>query len=150
MRKTDTSAKLQHPDDAAVDRFSAAMKAKLKDARENKGRGGWDDPSRCSDDFLASALVRHAYKSNPGTYEDIANFCMMLHQRGVDPSIMRQANNDFDEELKQEAFNEGIEAAIAACDDCYITPDNDREEGQHDGVSSCIDAIRALKKGGDA
>lgn len=36
-----------HTDDAAVDRFAAAMKAKLAKARE-KGRGGWDDKAQCS------------------------------------------------------------------------------------------------------
>src|SRR5690606_3161045 len=33
-----------HPDDEAVDRFAAAMKAKLKWEREERGRHGWNDP----------------------------------------------------------------------------------------------------------
>lgn len=37
----------QHPDDAAVDRFAAAIKEKLAQARA-KGRGGWDNPARAA------------------------------------------------------------------------------------------------------
>ena len=77
----------QHPDDAAVDRFATAMKAKLASAREN-GRGGWDDPESCSVEFLADLLVGHVGKGNPGNFEDIANLAMMLHQRGADPSVL--------------------------------------------------------------
>lgn len=77
----------QHPDDAAVDRFAAAMKAKLAAARE-KGRGGWDDPEACSVEFLADLLVGHIGKGNTGNFEDIANLAMMLHQRGADPAVL--------------------------------------------------------------
>ena len=77
----------QHPDDAAVDRFAAAMKAKLAAARE-KGRGGWDDPEACSVEFLADLLVGHIGKGNPGNFEDIANLAMMLHQRSADPAVL--------------------------------------------------------------
>lgn len=77
----------QHTDDAAVDRFAIAMKAKLATARE-KGRGGWDDPSACSVDFLAELLVGHVGKGNPGNFEDIANLAMMLHQRSADPAVL--------------------------------------------------------------
>lgn len=79
-----------HPDDAAVDRFAAAMKAKLAKARE-KGRGGWDDPAQCSVEFLAKLLVEHLTKGNAGTFEDVANFAMMLHQRGADPQVLADA-----------------------------------------------------------
>lgn len=81
----------QHPDDAAVDRFATAMKAKLAAARE-KGRGGWDDPEACSVEFLADLLVGHVGKGNPGNFEDIANLAMMLHQRGADPAILANAD----------------------------------------------------------
>lgn len=80
----------QHPDDAAVDRFAAAMKAKLAAARA-KGRGGWDDPNVCSVEFLAQLLVEHLGKGNTGTFEDVANFAMMLHQRGADPKVLAEA-----------------------------------------------------------
>lgn len=77
----------RHPDDAAVDRFSVAMKAKLAAARE-KGRGGWDDPDACTVEFLADLLAGHVGKGNQGNFEDIANLAMMLHQRGADPAVL--------------------------------------------------------------
>jgi len=76
-----------HSDDAAVDRFALAMKAKLAGSRE-KGRGGWDDPSQCSVEFLAQLLLGHVTKGNAGNFEDIANLAMMLHQRGADPAVL--------------------------------------------------------------
>lgn len=68
----------QHPDDQAVDRFAVAMKAKLAVARAN-GRGGWDDPAQCTVDHLSNLLHSHVAKGDP---VDVANFAMMLHQRG--------------------------------------------------------------------
>ncbi len=82
-----------HPDDTAVDRFAAAMKAKLSAARA-KGRSGWDDPEACSVEFLARLLKDHMQKVNSGNFEDIANLCMMLHQRGADPAILAQIRPD--------------------------------------------------------
>lgn len=70
-------AKPQHSDDAAVDRFAAAMKHKLAVSRD-KGRTGWDDESQCTMGTLANMLVEHIAK---GDQVDIANFAMMLHQR---------------------------------------------------------------------
>lgn len=67
-----------HPDDAAVDAFAVAMKAKMAAARA-KGRGGWEDPAQCSADDLSRMLRDHVDKGDP---RDVANFCMMLHQRG--------------------------------------------------------------------
>ncbi|HEL5572177.1 TPA: hypothetical protein UOK25_000914 [Stenotrophomonas maltophilia] len=68
----------QHQDDLAVDAFATAMKAKLAEARA-KGRGGWEDPAQCSADDLSRMLRDHVEKGDP---RDVANFCMMLHQRG--------------------------------------------------------------------
>ncbi len=67
-----------HLDDVAVDRFASAMKAKMKLSRD-KGRGGWDDPAQCKITYLSSLLHEHVAKGDP---VDVANFCMMLHQRG--------------------------------------------------------------------
>jgi len=68
----------RHPDDEAVDRFAAAMKSKLSVKRED-GRGGWDDKTQCSQQFLSDLLIGHVDKGDP---VDVANFAMMLHQRG--------------------------------------------------------------------
>lgn len=67
-----------HTDDMAVDRFAAAMKAKLASARA-KGRSGWDDPERCTVEHLSELLHGHLAKGDP---VDVANFCMMLSARG--------------------------------------------------------------------
>lgn len=76
-----------HPDDHAVDRFAVAMKAKLAASRA-KGRGGWDDPGQCTVEHLARLLVDHVAKGDP---VDVANFAMMLHQRGADRSVLSAA-----------------------------------------------------------
>lgn len=66
-----------HEDDLAVDRFAAVMKAKLAKKR-NDGRGGWSGPE-CSEETLSRMLRDHIAKGDP---VDVANFAMMLHQRG--------------------------------------------------------------------
>ncbi|WP_414491214.1 hypothetical protein, partial [Stenotrophomonas maltophilia] len=61
-----------------MDAFAAAMKAKMAEARA-KGRGGWEDPAQCTAEDLSRMLRNHVEKGDP---RDVANFCMMLHQRG--------------------------------------------------------------------
>jgi hypothetical protein len=80
----------KHPDDIAVDQFAAAMKTKLATARA-KGRNGWNTPHDPTDSQLAVSLVEHMVKGNAGTFEDVANFCMFLHQRGAPPSVLQHA-----------------------------------------------------------
>lgn len=72
----------QHPDNQAVDRFAAAMKTELAEARA-KGRYGWSE-LWVQDKQLAELMVGQIPKGNAGNFEDIANFAMMLHQRGAD------------------------------------------------------------------
>jgi hypothetical protein len=67
-----------HPDDIAVDRFAAAMKAKLAEKRA-QGYGGWDDPEDCTIGWLSELLRKHVDKGDP---VDVGNFAMMIHQRG--------------------------------------------------------------------
>ena len=67
-----------HPDDIAVEAFSIAMKAKLAKKR-NEGRGGWQDKTLCSAEYLSHLLREHVEKGDP---IDVANLAMMLHQRG--------------------------------------------------------------------
>jgi hypothetical protein len=66
-----------HSDDLAVDRFAAAMKAKMAASRA-KGRSGWDDERQCPMAKLSNMLIAHARKGDP---VDVANFAMMLQQR---------------------------------------------------------------------
>lgn len=68
----------QHPDDEAVDRFAAAMHAKMASARA-KGKEGWDDPERCSDAHLRGLLTTGMQQHE---WVDVANYAMMLWARG--------------------------------------------------------------------
>lgn len=67
-----------HPDDLSVDSFAQVMKRKLAKKRGD-GRSGWKDPKICSQEDLSSMLREHVEKGDP---VDVANFAMMLHQRG--------------------------------------------------------------------
>jgi hypothetical protein len=87
-----------HLDDRSVDAFALAMKAKLQWEREAKGRHGWHDPAVCSTEYLAMLLIEHLGKGNPGNFEDVANFCMMLHQRGDHPAVLAEALVDWQEQ----------------------------------------------------
>jgi len=73
-----TAAPAQHPDDAAVDAFAEAMKAKMA-AQRAKGYCGWDDKVDCPTERLQSMLVAHIPKGDP---VDVGNFAMMLFNRG--------------------------------------------------------------------
>jgi len=75
------TAKEQHYDDYAVDCFAQMMKEKLRHSREVKGRGGWNDPSQCSVEYLQKLFHEHVQKGDP---VDVANLCMMLaHYRAT-------------------------------------------------------------------
>lgn len=65
-------------DDIAVAAFALAMSEKLAMKRRD-GRGGWDDPDEVSQAGLSRMLREHVDKGDP---VDVANFAMMLHQRG--------------------------------------------------------------------
>ncbi|MCU1116304.1 hypothetical protein JAK73_00375 [Stenotrophomonas maltophilia] len=95
----------QHPDDLAVDAFAAAMKAKMAEARA-KGRGGWEDPAQCTAEDLSRMLRDHVEKGDP---RDVANFCMMLHQRG-EAIAARQPVGDCSESTLYEAVGNLLEA----------------------------------------
>jgi hypothetical protein len=84
-----------HPDDEAVDRFAAAMKAKLATARA-KGRSGWEDKTQCHQEDLALDLRKHVHKGDP---VDVANFAMMLHQRG-ESTKLRPLSQDLVDAIK--------------------------------------------------
>ena len=65
----------QHSDDVAVDLFAAKMKEKLEKSRD-KGRSGWES---CPIEHLIASLKDHISKGDP---VDVANFAMMISQRG--------------------------------------------------------------------
>lgn len=98
-------------DHSCVDNFAKAMKNKLDYARDVKGRNGWHDPDVCTIDFLAENLIGHTRKTNSGTFEDIANFCMMLHQRGADPSVIEG------KDLYVDTLKKKLKIAVKALED---------------------------------
>jgi hypothetical protein len=76
-----TIPKPEHNDDYAVLKFSNALREKLTKVRED-GRYGWEDPNQCSTMFLRYLLESEMEKPIIDLV-DVANYCMMLHQRGV-------------------------------------------------------------------
>jgi hypothetical protein len=82
------SERMGHPDDLAVDRFSAAMKEKMARAR-TKGRDGWDDTVGCPAARLQGMLVDHIGKGDP---VDVGNLAMMLWNRGERTALLEQSH----------------------------------------------------------
>jgi hypothetical protein len=63
---------------AGITNLVNAMEVKLAKKRR-EGRGGWHRPNDCEPGRLADALLDHLAK---GDVVDVANFAMMLHNRG--------------------------------------------------------------------
>jgi len=63
---------------AGIRNLVAAMKAKLLKKRR-QGTGGWHRPASCDPGRLANMLIDHLAK---GDAVDVANFAMMLYNRG--------------------------------------------------------------------
>lgn len=70
-----------HSDDLAVDRFAAAMKARMAEMRA-KGKSGWDDPGKCPIPFLQGGLARTPLSR----YVDVGNYAMMIFNRTQGPA----------------------------------------------------------------
>jgi len=68
-------------DEDGVEALAVAMTNKLAACRK-KGRGGWDRPEECSTDFLRKLLFNELAKESADVI-DIANYCMMLYNRGI-------------------------------------------------------------------
>lgn len=86
----------QHPDDLSVDAFASVMKAKLEKKRGRLG-DGWRGAD-CSAERLSRMLREHVEKGDP---VDVANFAMMLHQRGeqITPPVRQPGRENEREEL---------------------------------------------------
>lgn len=123
----------QHPDDAAVDRFAAAMKSKLAKSRE-KGRHGWQAASAA---HLSSLLYRHMYKADP---LDVANLAMMLHQNGQAIELPFEARTPAEQQSAPERVSVPRELLESAA--CLL------ELGDMDGPT--YRELRALLNGGEA
>ncbi|GAB1102159.1 MAG: hypothetical protein WManBPW_07860 [Shewanella algae] len=102
--------------------FHAACVQKMAAAR-TKGRCGWNDPQQCSGEHLAAMLREHLGKGNQGTFEDVANFCMMLHQRGEDPVILRYPIIDDYGDAWYDGFMAAVKEAKSHDVECYTEAD---------------------------
>ena len=124
----------QHPDDAAVDRFAVAMKAKLAKKRL-EGRGGWEDKEQCGASFLSQLLREHVEKGNP---LDVGNLAMMLHQRGEAILAAPQASAEW---VLFEHDDGGMAAAPSA--DAATFTVNDPAWHRFGPVTLMTDALKA-------
>jgi hypothetical protein len=98
-------------DDWAVDRFAAAMKAKMAKQRE-KGYSGWDDPEQCPTERLQTMLFEHIAKGDP---VDVGNFAMMLWNRveaTTPPAQPAQRKPLTDDEMKLLWAKHGYRSAM--------------------------------------
>ncbi|WP_259574239.1 hypothetical protein [Shewanella baltica] len=108
-----------HIDDIGIDRFTNAMRLKMAYAR-SKGRSGWNDQALCSGEQLAEALVEHLSKGNDGTFEDVANFAMMLHQRKESPRLLIDAVSSIKANVETELVEVLNEASEYALNNDYL------------------------------
>ncbi len=99
-----------HPDDIAIESFSAAMKGKMAASRA-KGRSGWQ---HCLEDYLTDMLRGHIDK---GDMRDVALISMMIwHNR---------AHNSGD---RTKSPSQGVELLRIAGDNLAIDVDDNRRE----------------------
>lgn len=84
----------QHADDAAVDRFAAAIKAKLAKERSDGG-GDLEGKAQCSGEYLSSLLRQQLENGDP---VDVGSFAMMLHHRDERIPALRVLVTEGDEE----------------------------------------------------
>ena len=101
----------RHSDDIAVDVFGRHMKAKLRECR-GRGKGGWEDPSQCPTEYLGQLLVDELAKG--GDPIDVANYCMMLYQRGVHDITDLDCNQILELRRELAEVEDQRDAAVAA------------------------------------
>ena len=120
FKKAHTSgAAPAHPDDAAVDAFAAAMRAKLASKRD-QGRSGWNDQAQCTQNDLARGLRDHMHKGDP---VDVGNFAMFLHARGESTTLPPGLRGDLTDEFAAMAAATEREACAQVCDEYALALD---------------------------
>ena len=107
---------VSYGDDAAVDLFAAAMKAKMAASRA-KGRSGWHDPDECPAERLNSMLVEHLAKGDP---VDVANFCMMLWNRNENTAPAAQHAESDAQAMEADLLARDLDAAALAQNDKHL------------------------------
>lgn len=66
-----------------IDRFAKLMKLRMA-VKRNEGMDNWYDPKECEINDIVTSFISHLTKTNEGDLINIANLCMMLHERDVD------------------------------------------------------------------
>jgi hypothetical protein len=125
---------VQHYDDYAVDCFARMMKEKLAKKRA-EGRGGWNDPTQCSVEYLNTLLLDHVEKGDP---VDVANFCMML--RHYDARI-KPAQTTADGEQKRIAKLELINSQLC-CEKNALLVEGANLEAKNVHLSAEIERLK--------
>ena len=77
-------------DEEAIGIFTTAMQDKMAKKRK-EGRTGWWNRRSCQNVRLARMLAEHLLRPNDSTFVDVANICMMLHQRKTPPIVVVNA-----------------------------------------------------------
>lgn len=79
---TTASMTPSHKDNTGVEVLASAMKNKLRVCRV-RGKGGWNDPNRCSVEWLLDLLRQEVQKGVLLDPVDVANYAMMIYNRGI-------------------------------------------------------------------
>lgn len=109
----------QHPDDVAIDLFAQAMKERMAQKRK-EGRGGWEDKDQCSAYALQQAL---RYSTEVGITTDVANYAMMLFNRGETTAMPNVHIPRFDQvgkPCRNEILIRGVGAVPKSCPRCGL------------------------------
>jgi len=134
----------EHYDDYCIGQFAKMMSEKMAASRA-KGRSGWNDPEKCSVEYLRSLLYEHLDKGDP---VDVANFCMML--RHYEASTYREACNCQPQPSPDVAALEDEIAKLSDLCDCDCNDDDCVRCSHYPAILDQKRAALALVKGGDA
>jgi hypothetical protein len=126
----------RHSDNVAVDRFFGAMKAKLA-AKRAEGRSGWDDKDGCSNAQLSRMLAEHVAKGDP---IDVANFAMMIHQRGerINAATPALAELNVRLPLKHSQIDIGVILDADGQDVCTVDSNGRRDDRKVEEIADWI------------
>lgn len=101
-----------HTDAAAVVKFASAMAIKMHKAAM-MGHAGWNNQALCTTQALQIALREAVAKGDP---VDVANYAMMLHERGASTSMPSAFNVLFLENMKmREALRAVLDEVAPGC-----------------------------------
>lgn len=125
-------ARSANQDTEALALFTGKMHERLALARK-KGKYGWDLPSGCTVGSLARLLMLNVAS---GDHVSVANYAMMLEQRGTDSSVLPDALAYY---VRQEAH-----PPICTRDSAETFAQALIAQGWHNGDEACVDGLEKL------